>query len=389
MANNFSVVMLNILAGALAVLREEAYLARVVAHDFDGAAAKKGSTVSVSVPVAQAVYDVTPAAVPPALVDITIPEVTFTLDQWKATRFHMTEKQIQEMADGNQVFPGQIGEAVRVIANTLNTYLWSKYKRVYGYAGTAGTTPFATTIDGAVDLKQVLVRQRTPSGNLKMVVNPTAETLLLKLATLQKFLEHGTDATLLEAEIGRLMAFDVFRDRDIPLHTAGTITTGLIAKAATAVAAGLKTFIATTAASTGAIALKEGDILAIAGHVTTYVLTADATEAGAAADEALFIEPGLEIALVGSEAITVKASHRVNLGFDPSAFGLAMRTLPDSIEGQPTLGVSEVMTDPVTGIPLKLTFFPGYHAMQFELSVLYGGGIIDARRIARLAGEGT
>src|SRR5690606_27985853 len=114
---------------------------------------------------------------------------------------------------------------------------------------------------------------------------------------------------------------------NVPTHTAGTITTGLATKAATVQALGDKTIVCTTAAATGACALKKGDIITFAGDTQTYVLTDDATQSSAASDVTLNIEPGLKKALAGGEAVTVKASHVVNLGFHRDAFALAMRPL--------------------------------------------------------------
>ena len=70
---------------------------------------------------------------------------------------------------------------------------------------------------------------------------------------------------------------------------------------------------------------------------------------------------------------------------DPAGFALVMRTPGDSIEGAPTLGPSLSMVDPQTGIPMKLTYLPGYHSAQWELSVLFGTDMIDGRRLVRAA----
>jgi hypothetical protein len=152
----------------------------------------------------------------------------------------------------------------------------------------------------------------------------------------------------------------------------------------------VKSFLGTTAASTGACALLAGDIINIAGHTQTYVLTANATQASAASDVTLAIEPGLQIALVGSEAITVKATHVVNLGFHRDAFAFATRPVGDMV----FKGGSEIlqMTDmgsngvPGTGINLTLEVSRQHHQTSWELSILYGCKTIRRELAARLAG---
>jgi len=386
MSNTFSVLMTNILTGGLDVLREECLLARVCPKDFRNVSAQPGSTFSVARPVAQTVGSVTPASTPPALTDNTPTEVTGTLDQWKATRFHVTSKEAAEMKDPAVFTSMQAAEAARSLAYSVNAYMFGLYKKIYGYAGTAGTNPFASTINSAADVREILNGQFCPEGNRFLVLNYAAETAALKLGQLTQAYQRGNDVTLNKGEIGQVMGMNWYRDGQVPSHTAGTITTGLINKAATAVAVGATTLVATTAASTGACALLEGDIILIAGDTQTYVLTAAATQASAASDVTLTFQPPLKVALTGSEAITVKATHRVNLAFDPAAFAMGMRPLAGSIDGAPQYGQSMVMQDPKTGIPLKLTYLPGYHSAQWEFSLLYGGVVADPRRAARLAG---
>jgi hypothetical protein len=387
MANTFSSeLMPRILAGALKTFREETVLAQNVAKDFNGAAGALGQVVSVSVPAAASVDDVTPAATPPAIVNTTPGVVQITIDQWKQSRFHLTEKEALEIVAGVQV-PSQINESARILAYTLNAALMSTYKKIYGYAGTAGANPFTTNVTPVADVKQVLDYQMCPEGNRMLVVGLAEENKALSLTDTRYALYAGDQKAFRDGKLGSMFGMQLARDRQIPSHTAGTITTGLIAKAATAVAAGLKTCVGTTAGSSGACALLVGDIIQIGSDaLNTYTLTAVATQASAASDVTLTFEPGLRTALAGSEAITVKATHRVNLALDPAALGLVMRTPGNSIQGAPVLGEHFDMADPQTGIPMRLSYFPGYHLNQWELSILYGYQLIDPRRAARLAG---
>jgi hypothetical protein len=286
---------------------------------------------------------------------------------------------------------------VRGLANQVNSDVFALYKDIYGYAGTAGTTPFAigsgnfpNSPTDAVNLRKTLNKQLAPPDSRRAVLSLDAEANALALPAFANFEQTGDVGVKIEGRLGRKFGLDWYYDQAVPTHTAGTITTGLIAKAATAVAAGVKSFLATTAASTGACALLAGDIINIAGHTQTYVLTANATQASAASDVTLAIEPGLQIALVGSEAITVKASHVVNLGFHRDAFAFATRPVGDMV----FKGGSEIlqMTDmgsngvPGTGINLTLEVSRQHHQTSWELSILYGCKTIRRELAARLAG---
>ncbi|MGE0294944.1 MAG: P22 phage major capsid protein family protein [Hyphomonadaceae bacterium] len=383
MANTFTALIPKIIAQGLMTLRETCLMPQLVWTDFKDEVRKVGDTIDFPLPSPQAATDVEPGPTPPTNVDKTIETVPLKLDKWKKTFFHLTDKELGEI-ESNKFRGMQVQEAARALANKINADILAEYKGIYGYVGTAGTTPFATTTAAATDARKVLARQLCPKPMRKGILNADAEANALSLAAFQDVDKAGTDLTKREGEIGRKFGIDWFMEDAVPTHTAGTITTGLIAKAATAVAAGLKTFLATTAASTGACALVVGDVIAIAGHTTTYVLTAAATQASAASDVALAFEPGLEKPLVGSEAITVKASHVANLVFHPQAFGFANRKIDgEAFKGGNAFGQ---IVDPVSGIALALEVERQHFQTTWYFSVLYGCKLLRRELGCRIAG---
>jgi hypothetical protein len=376
-ANNFAVVMTNILAGALDTLREESPILSVVEKDFNGAASKQGDTVSVSIPVAQTATSVTPAATMPALADITPTNVTLTLDQWKASRFHITDKQFHEIASGNPQSPGQIAEAARAISNAVNAEVLSHYKEIYGYAGTAGTVPFASDLTAMTAVRQVLNRQLCPDGNRVGLLDYSAEANYLNLPVNQNAYQAGNNDTLVKGALNERMGFKLFRENQIPLHTAGTGASYVLNGSHTAGATSI-------VIKTGSGTVLVGDVVSFVGQTGTYRVVTGASAAGT-----IVISPGLSAAGSDGDAMTIKASHRVNLFFDPAAFAIVTRPLSGPIEGAPQMGLSQSMTDAKTGLSMRLDYLPGYHAAQWELSLLWGSKVIDPRRAARLAGAST
>jgi hypothetical protein len=127
---------------------------------------------------------------------------------------------------------------------------------------------------------------------------------------------------------------------------------------------------------------KQGDIITIAGHTQTYTVLADATADGSG-DATLTIAPGLQVALAGSEAITLKASHVVNLGFTREAFALV--TAPFESD---SMGNAEIasMRDPVTGLVLRLEVKRQYKQTKWEFDILWGSACLRPEFAARLAG---
>jgi hypothetical protein len=378
MSNTFTNLLPVIFSQALETLRESCVLPRLINTDFSDVPAGLGDTVNWSVPIATTDAAVSASAAPATPPDNVPTKVSVTLNQWRHAGYHLTDKEAGEISAG--VKPGLQTEAIRALANRVNSYIFGLYTGVYGFAGASGTTPFASSLGAAADVRKVLGRQLAPMDDRRLVIDPDAAANALTLLANAAY--AGSDQAQINGQIGRRMGLDWFEDQVVPLHTAGTITTGLIAKASTAVAAGVKSFLGTTAASTGACALVVGDVIAIGGHTTTYVVTATATQASAASDVTIAVEPGLEIPLVGSEAITVKASHRVNLGFHKNAFAFASRRLSSVAASDKMMSIA----DPVSGLVLRAELIRQNKQDYVDFDILYGASLIRPALAARLAG---
>src|SRR5580704_8788909 len=282
-------------------------------------------------------------------------------------------------------------EAIIGLAQKLNLDLLNLYVNSFGFSGTPATTPFQIGTGNfpnaptdATNVRKILGHQLCPSQNRRFVLDPNAEANALALPAFSTFLNTDDTGVIMEGELGRKFGFDFYMDQDIPFHTSGTITTGLSAQASTAQPVGTTAILATTAASTGACALVVGDIITFAGDSQTYVVTAAATQASAASAVTVNIYPGKLIALAGGEAISVKASHQVNLAFHRDAFAMAIRPIEDSVfKGGSEFGQ---MTDPQTGISLALEVSRQYKQTVWEFSILYGVACVRPELTCRLAG---
>lgn len=389
MANTLDALMPKILARGLLALRGFTVLPRLVNTDYSNEARQKGNTIDVPVPGAVTAVDVTPGATPPANTDSSWSTVQVPLDKWKEAPFYLTDKEEGQILT-SEFLPLQAGEAVKSLGQAVNADIFGCYKGIYGYVGTAGTTPFATSggvgdISAATSARKVLNAQFAPLANRSLVLDVDAGANALGLPQFANAAAAADNKVITEGVIGRKLGFDWFEDQQTPTHAAGTITTGLAAKAATAQAVGDTTIVCTTAASTGACALKEGDIITFAGDSQTYVLTADAAQASAAADVTLNIQPPLKVALAGGEAVTVKASHVVNLAFNKYAIALAVRPLADTMGNE--LGAKIMSaTDPITGLTLRLEVTRQHKQTRYSYDILYGVKLVRRELACRVAG---
>jgi hypothetical protein len=223
----------------------------------------------------------------------------------------------------------------------------------------------------------------------RIVLDVSAEANALGLPAFQYYLNTGNTSVITEGQLGRKLGMDFYVDQQVPTQTAGTITTGLTAKAATAQAVGTTSVICTTAASTGACALLKGDIIQFAGDSNTYVLTANATQAAASTDVTLqlshgTVNPGIQVALSGGQAVTVKASHVVNLAFNKYAIGFANRAFDDVYNDNGNIVVTQ--QDPVSGLVMRLEISRQYKQTRFSFDMLWGVSLIRPELACRLAG---
>jgi hypothetical protein len=380
MANDFTSIMPKILARGLVSLREFCMMPLLVNGDYSADAAKFGATIDVPVPTGQTATDVTPAAVPPTPASKTPTIVQIPLNKWKKTEFHLTDKELGEIDRSQSFYPMQASEAMRSLANQVNADIFAEYKGVYGYVGTAATTPFVSTVAGATDLRKKLNQQICPLTTRRAVMDFDAGANALALAAFSNFEQTGDPAVKIEGRMGRKYGFDWYEDHVVPTHTKVAAGTFLLDDTV-ARAVGLKTLHmdgATTAPAAG-------DVFTIAGDTQTYVVVSATALVGTDTD--VTFEPGLKVAIPaadGNEAVTFKATHVVNLGFHRDAFAFANRPYADL--NVPGMVSRTQLTDTVTGLSVSLELLREYHQWVWEFSILYGTKLVRPEFAARLAG---
>jgi hypothetical protein len=376
MSNTLTAVATPLLAQGLVALRSMNVMPRLVNSDYQGAAQEKNSVINVPVPSAVTAMAVSPGATPPANQDTSPTSVPITLDQWYEAPFYITDQEAMNVMNG--YVPMQATEAVKAIANNVNAYILGQYKSFYGIAGTAGTTPFATTTQGASDARKLLNKQLAPTGDRRIVLDMDAEGNAISLAMFQQMQMSGNDKTLVEGVIGRKVGFDWYADQQVLTHSSTALTAGA-ATANGVNAVGAKSV--SIAKATNASPLVKGDIISFAGNTQTYVVTADTTLA--VGNTSVPIYPGLKVATVGGETVTLVASHVVNLAFHRDAIAFATRPLAE-INHPSVISVSQV--DPVSGLALRLEISRQHKQTRYSFDILYGGAVIRPELGCRIAG---
>jgi hypothetical protein len=186
----------------------------------------------------------------------------------------------------------------------------------------------------------------------------------------------------IEGELGRKYGFDWYTDDQVLTHTTGAAGTPLL-DAATARAVGIKTLHMDGFTTKPSV----GDVFTIAGDSQTYAVTAATDLVGTDSD--VSFEPGLKVAIPavdGNEAVTFKASHVVNLAFHRDAFAHAMRPLAQSTQEFELGSRISSLTDPKTGMSMRLSLVRRHMAVEWIFDALWGNALVRPELAVRVAG---
>lgn len=398
MANILTAVAPRLLAQGLLALRQQAIMAQLVNRQYQTLAGQKGSSIDVPIPSAIVAQAVSPANVPPATADVAPNFVSIQLNQWYEAPFQLTDQDLLVAMDG--IIPMQASEAIKALANNVDNFILGLYTGVYGYYGTAGTTPFTaanqTQPTEAANVRAILNKQLAPLDDRRFVVDPICEAAAINLRAFTSALDSGSTDVVLNGHLGRKLGFDWYMDQNVPTQIAGTLTGTVSANGVQPIGGGgtgvasadngrtCVVSIATAAASS--LNFKVGDIISFAGDTQTYAVTVATGAIGASvANTQVTVSPALKVAKAGAEVVTLRASHVVNLSFHRDAFAFATRPLDSGMANQ--LGsIVQSAVDPVSGLTLRLEITREHKRNRFSYDILYGAQLIRPELACRLAG---
>jgi hypothetical protein len=317
----------------------------------------------------------TPAMAVPSAVDQTVANASLTLSKNKYAAFSWTGEEVYAMNQGPgflTIRQNQIAQAFRALVNEMENdvcdALAAGASRAYG---TAGTTPFASTLADPAQVRKILDDNGSPLSGRSLVINTTAGAALRTLGQLTKANEAGTAMTLRDGELLNLHGFSVRESAQINNATAGT---GASYQTDAAFAIGDTTITVDTGSGT----ILAGDVITIGSH--KYVV-ATALSGGSLTITA----PGLVAAVADNTAVTVNATSARNIAFSSDAIVLATRLPIFPSEGDMAID-SEVVTDPRTGISFDLRVYPGDGMVLYRIHALWGWKVLKTAHAAVLLG---
>lgn len=328
------------------------------------------------------VTDVTPANIPPAPSDVTPRYASVTLNNWKKVNFHLTDFEVAKLQAGTM--SGEFSAAIDVLAGNIITSVMANYKGIYQYAGTAGTTPFATTTAVAATARKLLSKSGVPAENRAMLLDFDADANAIGLSLFQQYLQKGDTETLREGTIKRAIGFDWAVDGYLPSFTGGTLSNGTTKAALindASVAVGDTSVPMDSGTLTGTLVI--GDLFTVAGDDQQYVVTANATASGNAIASVSFSPPA-KVAWANNAVVTFVANHAVSLALHKQAIAFASKPLDNvMVDGG---SVIRQYPDPVSGLTLCLEISRQYKQTVAEFSCLWGSTLARPECAVRILG---
>lgn len=380
MANTLTDLIPTLYASLDIVSREITGMIPAVAMNAAPTEAAKNETITIPVTQASEAYDVTPAVNAPDNGDQTIDKVDMQITKSRMVPVRWNGEQqlgVSNSGQYNMILAQQFAQAMRTLANEIEADLTATYIAASRAHGTAGTTPFATSIGDTAQMRKILLDNGAPMTDLNLVIDSTAGANLRSLGQLTKANEAGSDDPLRKGVLLDINGFAIRESGQIKTHVSGSFTGSALVNNAGGYAAGAKKIAFDGATGT---ALKAGDVVKFGtdGYLYAIPSAATATPFGIAA-------PGLMSAVADDSAITVLGNYTPNMAFDRNAIQLIAR-VPAMPAGGDTADDVMTVTDPVTGLSFQVAVYRQYRQVKYEIGMAWGVKLIKPEHVAILVG---
>lgn len=315
----------------------------------------------------------------------TIGNRTITISKSESVKIPWEGEEAKSLETGDtpqlsNIQKDQITQAFRDIANEVEADIAATYIEASNATGTAGTTPFASSLRDAAQVKKLLDDNGAPSSDRFLVVNTAAGANMRSLSNLNQANTAGTDQTLRDGILLNLFGMQVRESAQIADHTKGTASGAITDTAGYSIG---DTTI--TLGSAGAGTIVAGDSVLFTGDTTQYVVTtgdSDVSDGGTI----VLASPGLKAAIAAtSTGITVAADYAANLAFPRTGMDLISR-LPALPAGGDAAVDRIIMQDPFSGLVFDVAMYKGYHKAMLEIGMAWGQRISKPDHVVILLG---
>jgi len=381
--NTISSIVPDIYEALDVVSRELTGLIPAVTMNASAERAGINQNIVVDVEPAGNVSNITPAMTVPDPTGQTSGSTVIQITKSRAAEFGFIGDDQKKLNTGPgylSVRANKIAQAIRAVANEVESDLaglQATFSRAYG---TAGTTPFGTANDytDASNVLKILKDNGSPQSDNQLVINTAAGANFIGKQSAVN--SAGTDSMLRQGVLLDLAGMPLRESAQIADFTAGTGSSATTDDSGYAVGATVLTL-----ASAGTGTLLAGDVVTFAGDSNKYVITSGDADVSGGGTITL-AAPGLRVAMsAATKAITVVASSARNMAFNRSALVLAARAPARPEEGDMAEDVI-VITDPRSGLSMEFAMYKGYRKVRYEVGLAWGVKNIKPEHTALLLG---
>ena len=381
--NTISSIVPDIYEALDVVSRELTGLIPAVTMNASAERAGINQNIVVDVEPAGNVSNITPAMTVPDPTGQTSGSTVIQITKSRAAEFGFIGDDQKKLNTGPgylSVRANKIAQAIRAVANEVESDLaglQATFSRAYG---TAGTTPFGTANDytDASNVLKILKDNGSPQSDNQLVINTAAGANFIGKQSAVN--SAGTDSMLRQGVLLDLAGMPLRESAQIADFTAGTGSSATTDDSGYAVGATVLTL-----ASAGTGTLLAGDVVTFAGDSNKYVITSGDADVSGGGTITL-AAPGLRVAMsTATKAITVVASSARNMAFNRSALVLAARAPARPEEGDMAEDVI-VITDPRSGLSMEFAMYKGYRKVRYEVGLAWGVKNIKPEHTALLLG---
>lgn len=374
MANTLTSLVPDLYESLDIVSRELAGFIPSVTLDATAERAALNQAIRIPITPAAAAEDVSPGQLPPDDGDQSVGNTPFTITKSRMVPFRWTGEEQKGINTGPgyaNIRRDQITQAMRTLVNEIEVDVGKTAYLASRATGTAGTTPFASTLGDTAQVRKILSDNGAPLSDLQCVIDTTAGANIRTLAQLTKANEAGTTALRAQGTLLELHGFVLRESAGVARHTAGTgasyVTNGALAIGATVIPV-----------QTGSGTIIAGDVVTIGNYkyVVTSALSGGNVTIGA---------PGLREAVAGGSTVTLAAAYTANFAFSRSAIVLATRAPALPEEGD-MADDRMMIQDPRTGMAFEVSMYKQYRRVRYEIAAAWGVQNIKPAHTALLLG---
>lgn len=279
------------------------------------------------------------------------------------------------------IYPAMVG-----MAQKIDTFVLGKYTGCGFLQGTISNGDPDALADIA-QLRKALETQMVPQDMRRYLINPSTDANYLVLDPIVHAEKSGSTQALREANLGRLMGFDIYMTQNMPQHTPGAYADLTDVTVDAVYAKGATTISLASTAGSSTAKLEAGDQVAIAGHTTKYAVVSQTAAAVAGDIASVVISPGLEAATVGTEAVTFGTKNsgtafNQNLAFHRNA--LAAVLVP--LEMPKGAANAQIMNFEGIGVRVVYDYDSKYKKDVISFDILVGAKVIQPELMCRQIG---